>query len=329
MRHVPPVNERDQLVGRRVVLRHRLHGAEQAATDVLGILMSWTDGTLTLRRSRQPEGEPVMVAEADVIAIKAIPARPVTRREVRDLEIAAAHGWQAPETHRIGDWLLRAAGGFTRRANSCIPLGDPGRPIDAAVAEVEAWYSEHGLPPTFQVPGPLGAGLGSVLDARRWSRSEDVWVLTAELDRVRSGSNPDLPPVRIDDRPDDAWLAAYHYRGAELPPHAVDVLTHADSVGFASVDQDGGRVAIARGAVTDAPNGRRWLGVTAVEVTPQARRRGLGSHVVAGLATWAAALGAGHVYLQVEEANTAAQAAYRKLGFADHHTYHYRQAPTS
>ncbi|NEE00523.1 GNAT family N-acetyltransferase [Phytoactinopolyspora halotolerans] len=258
------------------------------------------------------------------MAIKAIPAQPVTRRAVRDLEAAAARGWRALQTDRIGGWLLRAADGFTRRANSCMPLDDPGMALDDAIAAVRDWYAERGLPPCFQVPGPLELALGPALDARGWSRSEDVLVLTADVDDVRAGARDDLPAVRIDDRPDDAWLGCYHYRGDELPEHAIHVLTNADQVGFASVDDAGQRVAIARGAVTDAPSGRRWLGVTAVEVAPTARRRGLGSHVVAGLAAWAARLAATHAYLQVEETNTAAQAAYRKLGFADHHSYHYR-----
>ena len=45
---------------------------------------------------------------------------------IEDLEGAAALHWQAPETERLGDWLLRAAEGFTGRANSALPVGDPG-----------------------------------------------------------------------------------------------------------------------------------------------------------------------------------------------------------
>lgn len=327
MRHPRTEPERAALVGRRVVVRHLLHGEEHAATDVLGVLESWSDRTLLVRRGADQAGAPLRVAEDDVVAIKAIPARPVTRREVRHLEAAAALGWQALEKHHIGGWLVRAAGGFTRRANSCLPLDDPGLPLNDAVDAVEAWYRDRELPAAFQIPGPLGRPLGHVLDARGWTRSDDVLVLTSGIDDVRAGTRPDLPKVRIDARPDDAWLAAYHYRGADLPPFAIDVLTNADDVGFAAVDDDGRRVAIARGAVSNAPDGRRWLGITAVEVLPSARRRRLGSHVVAGLAQWAEKCGASDAYLQVEESNTAAQAAYRKLGFGDHHTYHYRQAP--
>ncbi|TDE08793.1 GNAT family N-acetyltransferase [Jiangella asiatica] len=288
------------------------------------MLESWSGGLLRVVPDRG--GDRVDVAESDVVAIKAIPARTVTRRDIRDLEAAAVHGWRALETAWLGGWLLRASGGFTGRANSCMPLDDPGLPVTDAVAQVERWYRERELVPAFQVPEPLGVTLSPVLDARGWPPLEDrTLVMTAPVDDARAAARAELPPVRVDDRPDDAWLAGYHYRGGELPAHAIDVLVNASTVGFASVDDDGVRVAIARGAVTDAPSGRRWLGIAAVEVAPSARRRGLGSHIVSGLAAWAAGLGAQEAYLQVTEPNTAAQMTYRRLGFVEHHAYHYRR----
>ena len=100
---------------------------------------------------------------------------------------------------------------------------------------------------------------------------------------------------------------------------------NAETVGFGTVAEDGRRVAIGRGAVSDAPDGRRWLGVTAVEVAPAARRRGLGSQVIAGIAGWAMRHGATDVYVQVAEPNVAALATYERLGFIEHHRYHYRR----
>lgn len=313
-----------RVIGRRVVVRHRLHGDRHSATDILGMLESWENDVL---RVRTADGTVHDVAEADLIAVKAVPARPVTLREIRDLEAAAAWGWRATEIDQLGGWLLRAARGFTRRANSCLPLDDPGLPVHEALDRIEVWYRERGLTPSFQVPGPLGRSVRPLLDSRGWSQSETVDVLTASTDDVRIGTRTDLPSVRIDDQPDDAWLETYHYHGAELPAHAIDVLINADTTGFASVDQDGQRVAIARGVITAAPSGTHWLGISAVEVTPPARRQGLGSHVVAALAGWAHDLGTKHAYLQVVADNDAAQAAYRKLGFGDHHGYHYRTAP--
>src|SRR5438270_176346 len=47
----------------------------------------------------------------------------------------------------LGEWLLRAAGGFTGRANSALAAGDPGMPLPQAVDQVCRWYAARGLPP--------------------------------------------------------------------------------------------------------------------------------------------------------------------------------------
>jgi hypothetical protein len=54
---------------------------------------------------------------------------------------------------------LRAARGFTGRANSALAVGDPGVPLDDALAAVGDWYRARGLPAMIAVPMPLpGAG---------------------------------------------------------------------------------------------------------------------------------------------------------------------------
>lgn len=314
-------------VGRRVVVRYRLDPPVDGAhaTDVLGVLDSWAEGTLQVTTA---DGRTVEVDETAVIAAKPIPPRTVRRSEVRDLEAAAAAGWRALEAEWQGGWLLRASDGFTRRANSCLPLSDPGRPVTDAVRGVQRWYAARDLRASFQLPLPLAGTLGRTLDSAGWTvASEDVVVMTAPATDIATATRADLPPVRVDAEPDEPWLASYHYRGTELPDAGRRVLVNADTVGFARVDDAAERVAIARGAVTSAPSGRRWAGVTAVEVAPEHRRRGLGTHIVAGLASWAREQGATDVYLQVSADNAAAVAAYEKLGFVEHHRYRYRTAP--
>jgi N-acetylglutamate synthase len=72
-----------------------------------------------------------------------------------------------------------------------------------------------------------------------------------------------------------------------------------------------------------------WAGLTAVEVDPRLRRRGLGRAITGALACAAAARGVTGLYLQVEDDNAAARSLYAAMGFADHHGYHYRVAPAA
>jgi N-acetylglutamate synthase len=235
-----------------------------------------------------------------------------------DLERLAARTWRGLEEEHLGDWLLRASGGFTGRANSALVVGDPARPLSEAVADITRWYEQRGLRPMAQVPLPGAEPADAAFAAAGWVTVEDVLVLTAHLD---GWAAPGLP-VDLVPEPDDAWLTGYRYRGTPLPPVARHVLMNADEPVFAAVRLDpdpAPLAAVARGAVEDG-----WLVVTAVTVDERYRRRGLATAVMAALGSWGRARGARSCLLQVVETNEPALALYGRLGFTEHHRYHYR-----
>lgn len=249
---------------------------------------------------------------------------------VLDLErIAAAH-WRGTEEEWLGDWLLRAADGFTGRANSALALGDPGLPLDAALDAATDWYHARGLPPMIAVPqslDPPGTGheLDAALAARNWTtRPGAAFVMLADLplDAARSGG-PAAYELHVSSEPDDGWLARYHYRGAgQLPPVARKVLTSCEDQTFVSLRDGEDVLAIARVSVA-----RGWAGITAVEVHPDFRRHGLGTAITAAACQTAGSRGVPAVFLQVETGNAAARGLYERLGFRYAHRYHYRVAP--
>jgi ribosomal protein S18 acetylase RimI-like enzyme len=246
---------------------------------------------------------------------------------IEELEAAAAQGWRALEEERLGDWRLRAAEGFTGRANSALAIGDPGRSLAAATEAVGRWYQARDLPAMIAVPYPLGrpdrSPLDRVLLERGWKvRARPVTVMTGDAAGIARPARPAPWTVGLDSEPSDAWLAMYHYLGQETPPVARKLLTSAPWQAFAVLRE--GRELLAIGRVAGAGE---WAGLTAIEVHPGHRRRGLASAVTAALAGVAAGRGANGLYLQVEDHNTAARALYRRAGFADHHGYHYRVAP--
>jgi N-acetylglutamate synthase len=246
-----------------------------------------------------------------------------------DLERVAALSWRAPEEERLADWLLRSADGFTGRANSALALGDPGMPAEQALDRVRAWYQDRGLPAMISLPYPVGGPhrnpLDVLLDRRGWTvRPGAATVMVGRADALTVDPLTGEPDrVEIDAYPDEGWLGRYHYRGQQLPAVAIRLLTSAAWQGFASVRSGGETIAIGRVAVAGG-----WAGLTAIEVGPRYRRRGLAAAVTTALAAAATKEGATQLYLQVEDDNEAARALYRKIGFTDHHGYHYRVAPS-
>jgi ribosomal protein S18 acetylase RimI-like enzyme len=245
---------------------------------------------------------------------------------IADLEHAAAPGWRPPDQASLGDWLLRAASGFTGRANSALAAGDPGLRLADAIETVTRWYADRGLPPMIAVPYPVAQSerseLDQILAGLGWTvRADAATVMTAATTGV-AGRVSGAAAVAIDSAPDAGWLGQYHYRGQQLPPVAIRLLTSAPWQAFASIRADDETIAIGRVAASGD-----WAGLTAVEVDPRHRRGGLGSAVTAALAAHAADRGFRNVYLQVTDGNAGARSLYRRLGFADHHGYHYRVAP--
>ncbi|HTZ42455.1 MAG TPA: GNAT family N-acetyltransferase [Jatrophihabitans sp.] len=281
-------------------------------SDVVGQLISVTSDTVTVRGR---DGDRTVPRSSVVLA------RPVgaSRREILELARISRLGWRPEHADEFGGWLLHADAGWTGRANSVLPVATPSRPLGELLDAARRFYAGHGLPVQVQVPLPARGLLDAELAGRCWRLERPTVVLTRPL----APADPvGAPAVRLATEPDDDWLAAYHYRGGALPESARRLLVRHERVAFAAV-RDGDRtVAIGRGAVDQG-----WLGVTAVEVAPEHRRQGLGSAVMAALGDWGRAHGAHAAYLQVDDGNPAALALYDRLGFTEHHRYHYRIEP--
>lgn len=305
-----------QLVGRRVTVRRVLGRNEAGRTvygDVVGDLLS-LDASTAVIETRNGAVE----VSLDTLVI-AKPAPPSTADELA-LQTVAASGWRAAETGHVGGWLLRANSGFTSRANSVLPLRAPGMPLEHALAQARAWYHQHGLPLRLQVPSEARRLLDAELGERGWPTYDPTLMMAARLDQLQAPARPDVE-VRLMSVPDDTWLA--RYRDGTAP---VDVaralLTRHDSVVFAEIRNGTDCLAVGRGVVDDG-----WLGISAVEVDPAARRNGLGSAVMNALWQWGRERDAAHSYLQVRAENDVAVAMYEKQGYWVHHDYRYRLDP--
>lgn len=283
------------------MIRYRLPtGSEPPLNDVVGHLVE-IGPTL---RVRTKHGDTVDVDTNDVVIIKELPPVTVRTADVRNLEHAAALAWPGIERRWVNGWLLRAAGGYTHRANSAVPLGFE---ADAsALPEIVDWYGARGLTPWLSVPDRLYR----LADAPPYL---ETVVMAHDV-----GAERVSPRVRLYAAPDEEWLRLY---SRDVP---VDVLTAVldGKVTFATIHG----VAVGRAAVTTAPDGRRWVGLSAVRVSEKARGRGLARQLCSTLLDWGAGHGAARGYVQVLADNAVAIRLYESIGFAVQHRSRYIDA---
>lgn len=240
------------------------------------------------------------------------------------VEEACTNAYPAWREVLLDGWMLRAAGGTSRRINTISPLGSAAPDPARVLAEAAAIYGRLGMPVRFRVPS-IAAAAGAALD--RLGFAADGTVLTLMRDAL-----PTDPPDGVDiaAAPETGWFDVW----ASCRPN-VDAATAAafrQAVGCLAVPaaflcrRDAGRpVAVAYVAA------HRGLAVLEAVVThPDRRQRGHGRAIVAAAAAWAAQAGAAALCLQVVADNAPARALYDGLGFhRELYRYDYRTAPVA
>jgi len=312
-------------VGERLVVRCRL--ADDSATDALGWVVSLDEHEVVLTDHR---GDEVRIDRTRVVAARRLPVARGGRNPMRttaaELELVALPGWAA-DREPLGEWTLRAAGGFTARANSCLAVGDPGMPVTQAAERVVAYAGLHAAYPWAQVvAGSDEEGQLRHLGWRDVYAAADVLVarLGEWLQRHEPHEQVKVEQVKVEENLHPSWEQAFRVSrpSSADPAWLRRILENGAPRGYASVTQRDEVVAIGRGHVAGD-----WLGLASIWTAPERRRQGLAEQVVVGLGHWGARRGARNAYLQVAADDEAAHRAYERLGFRPHHSYLYLAAP--
>ncbi|GAA1314137.1 GNAT family N-acetyltransferase [Saccharothrix xinjiangensis] len=266
-------------------------------------------------------------------------------RDITGLEQRCAEAWPAVVDVPLGQWRLRAAGGFTGRANSALTTGDPGVPVPEALDLVIDFARRNAIAPAAHVV--VGSPAEGAIGDAGWRVDEDhpggaeSLVMTGGLAGFATPKHAQTSQgVVVTAEPLPGWweLAAQ----PDPTPAQRHVLT-TGAVGFGAVVAGGtaaddamadgtaadGTVAggaMAGGTVLATVRGAvvgDLLHVARLAVRPSARRRGLARLLMGGLAAWGVERGATRCALQVAEHNEAAIALYGSLGCVEHHRYRY------
>jgi GNAT superfamily N-acetyltransferase len=190
-------------------------------------------------------------------------------------------------------------------------------------------YRAAGLRLLFRItPFSQPSGLDDWLAQRGYQRFEDTRVMlcpglsaTAATDRVGAG-------LLIEEVDVEAFAHIVGgLRETPLPQRQAHAerLRHSPVPLAASVLRSAERQVLACGQF--AQEGE-LVGLYDVFTAPHMRGRGLSRQLCGHLLSHACARGARIAYLQVDAGNRPARAVYRRLGFADAFSYHYRALPS-
>jgi GNAT superfamily N-acetyltransferase len=235
------------------------------------------------------------------------------------IEQAGLKAWPGIEVEWDGAWVRRAAGGYTKRANS-LQCFDPDDGDDAAerLAAGVNWFNERGIPPVVRSTPLASARLNAALDAAGWATIDRSYLYAMPL-----GQHEPDAAGRLTELLDPEFLAAQQalqgYSDSQIARmRALLAVVDVPAVGIV-IERDG--VAVASGLMTIADG----IVIASSVIADRTRRRqGLGSAMMRTGLAWARTQGATVAALNVQADNPAGQALYGSLGYTHQYDYTYR-----
>lgn len=244
----------------------------------------------------------------------------LTIDHIRQIEEAGMNAWPAHQQMLYDGWLLRFANGYTKRANSVMPVYESTLAVDKKIDYAEAIYRQMGLPPVFRLTPLAERKLDLVIEGRGYKKLHPTRVLTLPL---VDWDSPTHQENLIRELPLDQWMGVFSEISGSLvekqPAHAQILRNIINPYFAAALEISGKWVACGFGVLE-----RDWFGLFDIVTHPDYRQHGFGTQLVAGMLRWAKSQGAKKSYLQVMENNAPALGLYAKLEYADAYGYWYR-----
>ena len=298
-------------IGKRLTIR--LHEASGGYRYIVGILES--PSTLRHKDGREitfSQNEIAIYREIIPLSESAGKGAPLSIRII-ELEKLLNSTWSATEQIMHGQWLFRASGKYTMRANSVLPQGAPpfGKPekeINEAIKDVITFYSERDLEPIFHLPLPLYEELFNYLIAHGWR--EKLRAQVQVIDIPVSEIDSDLV-LEVSATCNSEWLLV---QGDEK---LLDIMDKTQALYYILKKQDTA-VAVLRAGISDD-----WAVISRLFVKPEYRGNKFSQELMHLVFRDLRSAGITKAALQVDLSNEAAIALYKGLGFRKHHEYSY------
>jgi N-acetylglutamate synthase len=245
--------------------------------------------------------------------------------DLKRVEEIGLNGLQTQRQLFYDGWLLRVSPGKAKRARSVNAHFDSTLALAQKIRYCERVYEERGLPILFRItPFVQPRNLDAELAARGYEAFQTTLVQIARLDHPPE--TPAVPgvdfmtptPATFAEAVGELQATSAEQRAAYLERLMHSPLTTRSVIAV----MDGRPVGTGTVMLEDA-----LAGIFTMATAQDVRGRGIASALLATMLRWAWERGSTHAYLQVDADNHPAIAVYRKYGFADAYTYHYRGRP--
>lgn len=241
------------------------------------------------------------------------------------VEEAGLNGLQTQRQLFYDGWLLRVSPGKAKRARSVNAHFGSTLPLAQKIPYCERIYTERGLPVLFRItPFLQPRNLETELETRGYETFENTLVQLTRLEYPPE--EPMVPGVDFMTPTPAAFAEAVgelQETSTEQRAAYLERMIHTPLTTRAVIAvMDGRPVGTGTVMLEDG-----LAGVFTLGTAPDVRARGIATGLLAMMLRWAWEHGASHAYLQVDADNHRAISVYRKFGFVDAYTYHYRGRP--
>lgn len=245
---------------------------------------------------------------------------------IKKIEDISLNAWPSHKMELYDGWILRFSYFYTHRTNSVEQFGNSTLPLREKIPYCESVYKRLGTPAIFKISPLVSEDFDYVLENRGYEIQHVTNVMTTQLDAAHL--HAPYPHVHFEDNIPIRWIdGLFALKGTDNPIHRIVVPSMYRAIPketiCAYIEEDGQIIATGLGILD-----RDYIGIYAIHVHEDFRKRGYAREIVTGLLCEGMKHGADHAYLQVVEGNVNAEHLYSSLGFQRLYTYWFRVQPT-
>ena len=241
---------------------------------------------------------------------------------IKTIEDLSLNAWPSHQIQIYDGWLLRFSYFYTHRTNCVEQIGVSTLPLDTKIAYCEEAYQQWGTPSIFKISPLLPESFDALLEQKGYVREHTTHVMTMSLEKLAE----EPLPIRVDvsNFIPDSWIQAlFALKGTTNVMHKQVVPSMYRAIPKETICvsiHEGGRVAATGLGILD----RDYIGVYAIHVHPDYRRRRYASAICRTILQNGRQRGAKNAYLQVVDKNYPAIRLYDTLGFSYAYTCWFR-----